>query len=136
MMATHVKSVEPLVVNNEKSTWKRFLIAVMQTLKESIVIRHHTLPALPLLLPTEQAYLIANIRSQLGQASWAVLHNQPVIYEHAISQAIIWIKQYYREDLEAVQDILQRLSSLKKIDIRPVLPDVSDVLKQLDELAL
>lgn len=135
ILATQVKPVEDLVADHEKSAWRRFLIAVMQTLKESIIIRGHTLPALPLLPPTEQAYLVANIRSQLGQASWAVLHNQPVIYEHAISQAIIWIKQYYQEDLETVQYVLQRLSALRKVDVKPVLPDIADALKQLDELS-
>lgn len=136
IIATQIKPVESLVVDDEKSAWKRFLIAVMQTLKESIVIRYHVLPAKPLLLEAEQAYLVANIRSQLAQASWAVLHKQPVIYEHAISQTITWIKQYYREDIEAVQDVLQRLNALQKIDVRPVLPDITDALKQLDEFSI
>ena len=126
--------IQVTVVNSDESTWKMFLIAVMQTLRESIIIRRHVLPPTPLLPPTEQAYLVINIRSQLAQASWAVLHHQPMIYERAISQAILWIKQYYREDLEAVQGVLQRLDALQKVDVRLVLSDIDDILKQLDEL--
>ena len=135
IIKSHVKPVEVAVADTEGPIWKRLVTAVIQTLKESIVIRHHTVPTLPLLPPTEQAYLINNIRSQLDQASWAVLHNQQVIYEHAISQAISWIKQYYREDIEVVQSVLQRLNALQKLDVSPVLSDISDILKQLDELS-
>jgi len=95
--------------------WKRFLEAVLEVLRSSIVVRQHTLPLEPLLAPTEQVYLVANIRSQLAQASWAALHKQPVIYEHAIAQAIRWIRQYYREDLGPVQDVLQRLVVLSRV---------------------
>ena len=95
--------------------WKRFSVAVGETLRSSIIVRQHTFPLEPLLAPTEQAYLVANIRSQLAQASWAALHKRPVIYQYAIAQAIKWIRQYYREDLEPVQDVLQRLVVLSRV---------------------
>jgi uncharacterized protein HemX len=114
---------------------ERFLEAILAILRESVIIRHHALPLEPLLPPTQQAYLITNIRSQLDQASWAALHGQPLVYQHAISQAIKWIRQYYREDFTPVQDILQRLNALQKIDVKPVLPGLNDLLKKLDELS-
>lgn len=143
ILSTQSKQVETKDTNPKKhedtslsrSIWQRFLAAVMQTLQESIVIHHHTLPLEPLLPPTQQAYLVANIRSQLSQASWAALHGQPKLYEHAITQSINWLRQYYREDLVPVQDILQRLSDLQKINVKPPLPDISAAIKELDELS-
>lgn len=106
--------------NNPKNLepfWRRFLGAVLEVLRSSIIVRQHTFPLEPLLAPTEQVYLVANIRSQLGQASWAVMHKQPLIYQHAMQQSIQWIRQYYREDLEPVQDVLQRLVVLSRVAI-------------------
>ena len=137
VISTQVKSVETVVpaLSLQLPVWKRFLEAVMQTLRDSIVIRHHAQQLEPLLPPAQQAYLVANIRSQLAQASWAALHSQSLLYEHAITQAIKWIEQYYRDDLGPVQDILQRLNALQKIDIKPAMPDIMDALKKLDELS-
>ena len=114
---------------------KQFFIAMMDTLKRSVIIRHADSPLPPLLLPTQHAYLLFNLRLQLQQASWAVLHQEPVIYQAAISKTIAWIKSYYPEDAEQVRAVLRRLNALETIDLKPPLPDLTPALRQLDELS-
>lgn len=110
--------------------WQRGLESVGHALREVVVVRHLEQPAVPLLPPQQQVYLIQNIQLQLSQAQWALLHQQPQIYQQSLQQASSWIEQYF-VSAAGTQSVLAALVQLQKVDIKPTLPDLSATLQQI-----
>jgi len=115
----------------EPSAWKRSLNAVGHALSNVVVVRHLDQPIEPLLPPQEQVYLILNIQLQLSQAQWAVLHQQPEIYQQSLQQADSWIKQYFLQKETITQSVLQQLAELQNTNVKPVLPNISNSLNAI-----
>lgn len=112
-------------------TWRRGLDSIGHALKEVVVVRHVDQRATPLLPPQQQGYLIQNIQLQLSQAQWALLHQQPQIYQQSLQQASAWVQQYFVSSAAATQSVLAALAQLQKIDSKPALPDLSETLQQI-----
>lgn len=114
------------------SVWKRSVDAVGRALTNVVVVRHLDQPVEPLLPPQQQAYLILNIQLKLSQAQWAVLHQQPEIYQQNLQQASAWVKQYFLQKEAITQSVLQQLAELQTIQVKPVLPSISDSLHAIE----
>lgn len=113
--------------------WKRFSNHVTQSLKEMVVIRHHEQPVEPLLSPTQQAYLVQSIQSQLSQAQWAILHQNSQIYQHSLRQASDWIRRYFIQNQASTVSMLSALADLQAVPIKPPVPDLSNALKAAED---
>ncbi len=113
------------------SFWQRGLDSVGHALKEMVVVRRSHQPAQPLISPEQQVYLTENIQLQLSQAQWAVLHQQPQIYQQSLSQALRWVQQYFVPTAPQTQQAVNALTELQKVDIKPNYPDLTDLLKAL-----
>lgn len=114
-----------------ESFWKRGLEATGRALKNVVVVRHLEQPVEPLLPPELQTYLILNIQLKLSQAQWAALHQQPEIYQQSLQQAILWIRQYFVQNDNLTQNVLENLAELQKVNIKPPVPDISNSLNLL-----
>lgn len=118
-------------VATQNSSWKRSIDAVGRALTNVVVVRHLDQPVQPLLPPQQQAYLILNIQLKLSQAQWAVLHQQPEIYQQSLQQANVWIKQYFLQKESITQSVMQQIADLQTVQVKPTLPSISDSLNAI-----
>lgn len=118
--------------NVSTSWWRRGVDATMHALSSVVVIRHAP-PKTPFLPPSQQAYLILNIQLKLSEAEWAALHKQPAIYHQSLQQAKDWISKYFVEKESATESVLQGISDLQNISVKPNLPDISNSMNALQK---
>lgn len=109
------------------SQWKAKLNQSWSSIKNAVVIRHLDQPLKPMLAPEQHANLIENIQFQLSLASWAVLHRDAKLYQHALTQASTWVKNYMKQT-ESTQGLLTALQQLQAIDVAPNTPTLEAVL--------
>lgn len=117
----------------KQSMWHRGLESVGTAFKDMVVVRRIDRPQEPLLLPEQRSYLLLNIQLKLSQAQWAALHQQPEIYRQNLQQAKAWIQQYFLQNSSATQNVINGLSELEKINVKPTLPDLTRSLKQIED---
>jgi uroporphyrin-3 C-methyltransferase len=116
------------------SNWRTALDKSLKTLQKLIVIRRHDQPIAPLLPQEQQLYLQQNLQLLLQQAQWAVMQGQASVYQNSLQQAEDWTKLYFVSNAAMTQTMLQTLQELKKINIQPTLPDISNVLQALQQV--
>lgn len=121
-------SVKPSLTNN--LTWQQKLLATFQSLKGIISIRRLPEELKPLPSTEQHIYLVENIRLQLSQAEWAVLHQNPILYQKSLQDAKKQIETYYAQNKDAA-NLISRISSLMNINIKPPVPDLSNVITAL-----
>lgn len=103
------------------SHWREALHTSLDTLKKAVIIRRLDAPLKPLLAPEQHANLIENIQFQLTMASFAVLHRDAKLYQHAIEQARSWV-QAYLKSTESTTALLNALDELAKVEVAPQVP--------------
>jgi uroporphyrin-III C-methyltransferase len=112
--------------------WKQMLHNAAMALKELVVIRHQNIE--PLLEPQQLLTVRINIQSQILAAEWAVIHKDAKLYKNALEQAINWLQQYFALNTAATNNIIKNLTSLKVVDIAPVIPNINNSLNALHNL--
>jgi uroporphyrin-III C-methyltransferase len=124
-----LKAANPDENDKQKSDqevwWKRGLHQSWQVIKPLIVIRHNVSGAAPFVTPDQQAFLYQNLHAIFEQAKSAVVHKQPAIYLASLQQASAWIKQYFIQQSAVTNAVLNNISQLQAIDIKPKLPTIT-----------
>lgn len=123
----HSKSQDPGFLGQVKN----FSYAVSENLKGLFEIQFDAPSSAPLLPPDQFLQIVNNIQFQLTMAQWAVLHQQPAIYQQSLQRALSWIGRYYSSSDNTVKSILSNLQELQQINIKPALPDLSRSLTTL-----
>ena len=118
-----------------KQTWYKKLNRNLDGLKKLIIIRHDKKPVKPLLSSQQLLVLKSNIQLKISQAEWAVLYQNPMIYQQSLQSAKQLLERYYPNE-SAMTDILKNIQSLSNINIKPTLPDLSNTLKILNNTLL
>lgn len=131
-ISTQTADVMQQSMVKQQSLWHKFWANISQSLKNVVIIRRQT-AITPLLSPQQQAYLIENVRLQIAQAQWAVLHQQPAIYQQSLIQAIQWLKDYFVQSSNSTQSVISALENLQTVTIKPTVPDLSVTLKLLPQ---
>ncbi len=121
---------KPVVAADQKQTaWQRALHAGWQALQSIVVVHYNANGSTPLMVPGQQVFLYQNLHAVLGQAIWALLHEQPVIYQSSLQQAVIWVNRYFVADAPMTRAVLNDLMQLQKIDIHPPVPTIANTLQ-------
>ncbi len=113
--------------------WRKALQDSWTALQKVVIIRHRDQPIVPLLPPYQESYLRQNLHLLLQQAQWAILHNQSNIYRTSLDQASQWVQHYFANNETSTQAMLAALTELKKINIRPELPDLIPLVKTVSQ---
>ncbi len=116
----------------KKTTWQERLWSTLESLRGIISIRRTTEPLKPLPSAEQQLYLIETIRLQLSQAQWAVLHQEPDLYQSALSNAKKDLQRYYAMNPTGAS-IINMINELQQQNIKPNLPDVTNIIAQLQQ---
>ena len=117
---------EPLL----KHVWEKSLAS----LKSAVIVRYHEQPIAPLLSPQQKSYLVENVMVQFSLASLAVLQNDQKVFAASLKQANQWLTQYFVQNDQGTQSLLQAISQLEKVNLQPQLPDLSDSFAALKAL--
>lgn len=97
----------------------------------SLVVVHRGEPAPPLMGADEEWYLRENLRLNLQAARIALLEGEQRAWEDSLGEADDWLQRYFQQDAE-VQAARERLQELRSIELQPELPDLAELLPELD----
>lgn len=102
-------------------------------LKNLFIIRHIDNKKIPLISPQQIIFLKENVRLKLSQAEWALLHQQPEIYQQSLTIAAQWLSKF-DQNQPAVEPIVKKIQALALMNIKPKLPTLQS-LKILSSLS-
>lgn len=117
------------------SVWHLRFQDSINLLKKLVIIRHHDEHIKPLVSPAFEALLKANIHLNLQEAQWAVLHDDPKVYQLVLTQAITTLKKNFNETSTNTAALIKKLSDLQHIQLAPPKPAIGvDALPLLNQL--
>ncbi len=111
--------------------WDTLLDDLWQGFKEAIRIRRYDGSAPMILPPEHQFFLYENIRQHLEVARLAVVRVDNGLYGESLDNVRRWLNHYFDADHTVTQQVGETLDELRKINIRPNLPDISASLSVL-----
>jgi uroporphyrin-III C-methyltransferase len=119
-------------VKSNNQPWYQKVGSYFSNLKSLITIRHHQQKIVPLITPSQEAFLKLNIQSKMLQAQWAILHRNNNLYQASLKKIQDWLSTYFPDSKE-VQPIIQQLANLQKTNIAPKLPDIHQSLLAINQ---
>ena len=96
-------------------------------------IREHDAPLGPMLVPEQEYFLRENLRLQLAAARLALLREDAVQYQAALSTSRQWMQEHFSDEDETIKDLISSMDNLLAVNIVPVLPDIGASLKLLHQ---
>ena len=108
----------PEEVSSVAHTWSERFKQTLHQLQYVVDVRKTSNSLSPLIAQEQGEYISQYLHMQLGQAQWALLHNDNAIYQASLEQANLWINRYFVILNPKTQDVLSALSVLQAIDIR------------------
>jgi uroporphyrin-3 C-methyltransferase len=121
---------------DEQSTsgWQHYLSEAWTVVSPMVKIRRQDEPVTPLLPPEQYYFLHQNLMLQLRSARLSALLHDSDGFVRNIDQTRQWVRKYYDSTAKPVADFLAALDQLGQVNVNPVLPDLSELLKLSNEL--
>jgi uroporphyrin-3 C-methyltransferase len=119
---------------SKESTWRLHLQSSANILEKFVVIRRHDQNVQPLLPPLLESILKENLHLSLQEAQWAVLNNNPAVYQLVLKQAIQNLKMNFNENIAATAALIKKLIELEQINIMQKKQAIGAALPILNEL--
>ena len=114
-------------------SWKSLLEDGWEGFKSIMVIRHHGRPVQAMLPPEQQYFVYQNLRLQLEAARTALLQRDQTLYDTSLETARQWLDEFFDPDDGDTRSMKQAIDGLRKVQVRPPLPDISRSLVALQE---
>jgi len=109
-----------------------FFITVWQDLVDGLFkVQRTDQPIEPLLPPEEKLYLAYNLELKLEQARLTLFNQETELFRTNLDDIEEWVGNYFDQESAPVINLLQSIAQLKKVDLRPPLPDISASLREL-----
>lgn len=118
---------------NEQITWRQALSKAWEDMKDLIKVQRHTKPIEPILPNEEQLLATEHLRLIMEQMRWSILHNNQIVYERSIQEAIQWINTYFETSDTKVKNFEAALNVLAKLNVKPNLPDLTPILELFEQ---
>lgn len=116
------------------SAWQTRLQDSVNLLEKMVIIRRDDEPVKPLMSPLYESLLRESIRLNLQEAQWAILNNNPVVYQLALKQAIMNLKRTFNTPSQKTTALLKQLNELQQIKIVEEKPVMELALPLLNKL--
>lgn len=116
------------VVSNN---WQEMLLQSWKKIKSLVVVRKQEDSYVPLVAQEGNEYIFQYVNLQLGQAQWALLHRDNVIYQQSLAQALVWMQRYFITNDASVVSTIKSLQSLQSYDVGFGQVDLSKTLTAL-----
>jgi uroporphyrin-3 C-methyltransferase len=128
-------SLSPPATKVEVSTaenrgWKQKLMNTFKSLRDIIAIRRLPEPISPLASLENQYSILGSVRLHLTQAQFAILYQDPTLYQNSLQEAKKPLQRFYAKNPKGIK-LIESISELQKIEIKPPLPDLTNVLALL-----
>jgi len=111
--------------------WKRIPRLLWQEIKSLVVIKRTGEVKQALLLPGEEYFLTQNLRLELESARLSVLSADTGNLRASVVLIQSWLSQYFNTNDSAVINVMETLDQMQKIELKPVLPDISSSVETL-----
>ncbi len=115
----------------DKAGLKQASKVFLHELRSLVVFRKLDKKPEPLMTPEQQFFLQQNLQLKLETARTALLMGQKALFRDSLQEAISWLKQYFDSDVRQVNQTLQELNRLQKMNIISTMPDISRSIKML-----
>ena len=113
--------------------WKAAMEYTRQGLNKIVIVRKTGSDNLPLVMPDEKLFLVQNLHVQMESAMWAVLQQNPEIYQASLMRAATWVQQYFAQNAQETKSMLENLEEAKKIDIKPISVNLASTLQLFEQ---
>jgi len=128
----------PLVVAEEDQTVAARMLALLRRGVERVMnlvdYRASGDVVRPILPPAEEYYLKQNLLLKIQLAQLGLLKGNQDIFAKSLSDAVVWVDQYFDPDLASTKSARATLASLSQIKISRDLPDVSGSLREIRKM--
>ncbi len=111
--------------------WKKIPRLLWREIKSLVVIKRTDEIQQALLLPSEEYYLIQNLRLELESARLSVLSADSGNLRASIVLIQSWLQQYFDTSDSAVINVVETLEKMQEIELKPALPDISSSAESL-----
>ncbi|XOV86262.1 MAG: uroporphyrinogen-III C-methyltransferase [Pseudomonadota bacterium] len=88
----------------------------------------------PVLPPKEEYYLRQNLVLKIQMAQLGLLREDQAVYDASLAEARSWIARHFDPVDAATTSMVRTLDELSRVRVAPVLPDVSDSLREVRKL--
>ncbi|APF04451.1 TPA: uroporphyrinogen-III C-methyltransferase [Legionella pneumophila] len=117
-----------------KTGWRNRLQDSVNFLEKLVVIRRHNENIQPLISPLYESTIKENIRLNLQEAQWAILNNNPTIYQFALNQAIANLKRVFNESSHNTAVLIKQLSTLQNVKLTQEKPVVGQAIPLINQM--
>ena len=104
-------------------TWAQSLQSNLKKLENVISIRRHEQAVKPMVTAEEKRQI----------AQWGLLHRDKNVYQTSIEQAVNLLQVYYQVNEIATRNVINELQSAGQQNIAPELPDLTPLIKELEQ---
>ncbi|HAT2103939.1 TPA: uroporphyrinogen-III C-methyltransferase [Legionella pneumophila] len=117
-----------------KTGWRNRLQDSVNFLEKLVVIRRHNENIQPLISPLYESAIKENIRLNLQEAQWAILNNNPAVYQFALNQAIANLKRVFNESSQNTDVLIKQLSTLQNVKLTQEKPVVGQAIPLINQM--
>ncbi|MBA2709922.1 MAG: uroporphyrinogen-III C-methyltransferase [Tatlockia sp.] len=104
-------------INNDSKPWDEQLKNSIGAIEKLVTIRHHDEDIKPLLSPLHQRLVRDSIQLNLQEAQWAILQNNPKVFQLALSQALEQIKRSFNVNTDSTKALITQLQGLQQTNL-------------------
>ncbi|MGB5762632.1 MAG: uroporphyrinogen-III C-methyltransferase [Sedimenticolaceae bacterium] len=112
-------------------SWKTLAEDLWAGFKDSVRIRERDEPIQAMLAPEHQFFLYENLKLLLEGARFALARDDQTMFQDSLVTAADWLTSYFDPNDGTTASMKQAIDSMRQIDIRPVIPDISQSLRAL-----
>ncbi|CAM2805663.1 uroporphyrinogen III methylase HemX [Legionella steigerwaltii] len=127
-------ATENVTTTPNNSSWRSRLQSSMNVLEKLVVIRRHDQEIKPLMSPLFEALLKEKLHLNLQEAQWAVLNNEPFVYQLVLKQAINNLKMNFNQNTPSTAALIKKLTELQQMNVTQKRPTLGSALPMLNEL--
>jgi len=120
----------------DEASWRRFLRAVWQDVRQLVRIENLDRPEPPLLAPPQQFFLRENLKLRLLSARFSLLFHDQQNFRADLGAADGWLRKYFDIRAPAVSSLQMLLKQMQTTDMASELPDVVRSLEAVRVLKL
>jgi uroporphyrin-3 C-methyltransferase len=115
----------------EERNWDTLLDDLWAGFKDTVRIRRRDKPVAAMLAPEQQFFLYENLRLYLESARLAVARADRELYRDSLNTVGSWLSTHFDNSDALTKTTRNAVNELMRIDIRPLLPDISSSLRSL-----
>lgn len=116
---------------DKQATWKDKLKNNLSGLNKLIIVTHSDERITPLISNAQREAAQAYVRTQLAQASFALVHDDEILLKRSIHNASRWSLQTYDLSTPTGKLITDKLGKLEALNLTPTYPSLSGLAQSL-----